>query len=235
MLSDEADETSMKASETPTITDDGPEPSVIPGPSDDIDALSKAVGNRLQEVLTGSASKQTKQKKIADLVSSAVKKGHEIGAIQNAVQEAMADLSQQEGRVIKPEALEFAEKTVNQIVETSKDIAQGDPNDPYIKSLNAEADETLVIEKQQRSEKQHSVTSVYKAAGNMNKQSKPIVKTEAASRTIVVLKGESLSSIAAKIYGSVNKYPLLYEANRNVLKNPDLIIVGQVLTIPPLP
>jgi len=48
----------------------------------------------------------------------------------------------------------------------------------------------------------------------------------------VVVKGDTLSAIAKERYGDASKYPAIFEANRPMLKDPDLIYVGQVLRIP---
>ena len=56
--------------------------------------------------------------------------------------------------------------------------------------------------------------------------------SEETTRTIIVLKGESLSRIAEKIYGSSRKYTILYEANQESLKDPNNIRVGQILKVP---
>ncbi len=57
-------------------------------------------------------------------------------------------------------------------------------------------------------------------------------KPEAQYHTVE--KGDSLSKIAGKFYGDVMKYPVIFEANKPMLKDPDLIYPGQVLRIPPL-
>ncbi len=49
-----------------------------------------------------------------------------------------------------------------------------------------------------------------------------------------VQKGESLSKIAQHYYGDMMKYKAIFEANRDILNNPDLIHPGQVLVIPNL-
>lgn len=49
-----------------------------------------------------------------------------------------------------------------------------------------------------------------------------------------VQKGDTLSKIAQHYYGDMKKYMAIFEANRDILKNPDLIHPGQVLTIPNL-
>jgi nucleoid-associated protein YgaU len=47
-----------------------------------------------------------------------------------------------------------------------------------------------------------------------------------------VVKGDTLSAIAMKYYGSANKYMKIFEANRHILDDPDKIKPGQKLTIP---
>ena len=49
-----------------------------------------------------------------------------------------------------------------------------------------------------------------------------------------VASGESLSKIAKHYYKDPMKYTAIFEANRNILKNPDLIHPGQELVIPNL-
>lgn len=50
----------------------------------------------------------------------------------------------------------------------------------------------------------------------------------------VVKSGESLSKIAKHYYGDPMKYKQIFEANTNILKNPDLIYPDQELVIPNL-
>ena len=56
-----------------------------------------------------------------------------------------------------------------------------------------------------------------------------------SSRTYTVQKGDTLSAIAKSMYGNAGKYPLIFEANKPMLKDPDKIYPGQVLRIPELP
>ena len=49
-----------------------------------------------------------------------------------------------------------------------------------------------------------------------------------------VQKGDSLSKIALAHYGDAMKYPVIFEANKPMLENPDRIYPGQVLRIPAL-
>ena len=47
-----------------------------------------------------------------------------------------------------------------------------------------------------------------------------------------VKSGETLSKIAQRYYGDASLYPKIFEANKDVLKDPNLIRVGQKLRIP---
>ena len=56
--------------------------------------------------------------------------------------------------------------------------------------------------------------------------------TAASSKVYVVVSGDSLSKIAQREYGDANQWPRIYEANRDLLKDPDKIYPGQKLRIP---
>jgi nucleoid-associated protein YgaU len=49
-----------------------------------------------------------------------------------------------------------------------------------------------------------------------------------------VKKGDTLSKIAKTYYGDAMKYPVIFEANKPMLKDPNLIYPGQMLRIPTL-
>ncbi len=49
-----------------------------------------------------------------------------------------------------------------------------------------------------------------------------------------VQSGDSLSKIAKQFYGDAMKYPVIFEANKPMLQDPDKIYPGQMLRIPPL-
>ena len=54
-----------------------------------------------------------------------------------------------------------------------------------------------------------------------------------ATKIYVVVSGDSLSKIAKREYGNANEWNRIYEANRDILKDPDKIQPGQKLRIPP--
>ena len=58
------------------------------------------------------------------------------------------------------------------------------------------------------------------------------VADESVYHRHTVKSGESLSKIAKTYYGDPMKYKKIFEANTNILKNPDVIHPDQVLVIP---
>ena len=52
-------------------------------------------------------------------------------------------------------------------------------------------------------------------------------------RTVTVKAGDSLSRIAKRELGNAAKWPAIFDANRDKIKDPDLIHPGQILTLPP--
>jgi nucleoid-associated protein YgaU len=54
----------------------------------------------------------------------------------------------------------------------------------------------------------------------------------AGTRSYVVQSGDSLSKIAKKFYGDANAWHRIFEANKDRIKNPDLIQPGWKLEIP---
>lgn len=53
-----------------------------------------------------------------------------------------------------------------------------------------------------------------------------------SARTYTVQSGDTLSKISKQFYGNANDYMKIFNANRNILDNPDRIQVGQQLSIP---
>jgi nucleoid-associated protein YgaU len=66
-------------------------------------------------------------------------------------------------------------------------------------------------------------------SGSSSTAPSPSVTSE---RTYTVQKGDSLSKIAKREYGDAQQWRRIFEANRNLIDNPDLIYPGQVLRLP---
>ena len=77
-------------------------------------------------------------------------------------------------------------------------------------------------------------TNAPKSGANFDDVHGSVSSTAAgSSRTYTVVAGDSLSKIAKRELGDATKWNAIYEANRDKIKNPDLIHPGQVLTLPP--
>lgn len=61
-----------------------------------------------------------------------------------------------------------------------------------------------------------------------------VVNPKPESTFYEVKSGDSLSKIAKEHYGDAMKYPMIFEANKPMLSDPDKIYPGQVLRIPPI-
>ena len=48
----------------------------------------------------------------------------------------------------------------------------------------------------------------------------------------IIKKGDTLSAVAKQFYGKANDYPKIFEANREVIKDANLIFPGQKIRIP---
>ena len=61
-----------------------------------------------------------------------------------------------------------------------------------------------------------------------------VAEKEPEVQYYLIQKGDTLSKIAKQFYGDANKYPKIFEANKEVIKDPDLIFPGQKIRIPAL-
>jgi nucleoid-associated protein YgaU len=69
-------------------------------------------------------------------------------------------------------------------------------------------------------------------SGSSSTAPPPAAKPADQERTITVKAGDSLSKIAKREYGDADKWHAIYAANRDTIKNPDLIYPGQELKLP---
>lgn len=103
-------------------------------------------------------------------------------------------------------------------------------------SISVDDDKVSVYGKVQN---QEDAEKVALALGNVKGVSKvdnhlKVEKPAPEAKYHTVQKGDSLSKISKEVYGDPMKYKTIFEANKPMLKDPDLIYPGQVLRIPPL-
>lgn len=67
---------------------------------------------------------------------------------------------------------------------------------------------------------------------NVRSGSSSTAPSPQTEKTYVVREGDSLSLIAKRHYGDAGEWKKIYEANKDQIKDPDLIHPGQTLRLP---
>ena len=136
----------------------------------------------------------------------------------------------------------FGKSLGDQVQEAIKDIAATTPG---VSGLSAEvrgkvvtlkghADSreaaNLVMSKMDQAVKADNIVNAIevKKAPEPEPEPAPVVE----ERVYEVVSGDTLGAISKKYYGKAGDYMKIFEANRDILDNPDLIKVGQKLQIP---
>lgn len=71
-----------------------------------------------------------------------------------------------------------------------------------------------------------------KGVENVDDEKLTVPAAEEPAEFYVIKKGDTLSKIAKSYYGDAMKYPVIFEANLEVIKDADLIYPGQTIRIP---
>ena len=74
--------------------------------------------------------------------------------------------------------------------------------------------------------------STVRSGGTLSAVTDALVVHHEPTRRYTVRPGDTLSSIAQRFYGHAADWRLLYQANRSVVHDPDMIFPGEVLKIP---
>jgi ABC-type nitrate/sulfonate/bicarbonate transport system substrate-binding protein/LysM repeat protein len=99
-------------------------------------------------------------------------------------------------------------------------------------------------------EKTAPVESKVKAVAGVEEKAKPTAKqvpapaekpalpkvastVKPAAQEYIIKQGDTLSKLAERFYNSMNKWEKIYEANRDSVKNPNYVFIGQKVIIPP--
>lgn len=99
------------------------------------------------------------------------------------------------------------------------------------------SDDTVTVygQTESQSDKEKIILALGNVTGVATVDDRISVVTPAPQATFYEVKsGDSLSKIAKAQYGDAMKYPVIFEANKPMLKDPDKIYPGQVLRIPPV-
>ncbi len=219
-LSDEAKETSMDEGIAPE--ESVSEPSIAPKAVVNFSDLEEKIADQIKGLLVDK-SKDTKEKvdkssnfqnKLENVVSGALLKGHKLDDIRHAVSATMLDIKHNGEGDISKGTIDSATQALKGIVGEKKAIANSGKQNAYAQSLQAEPSDDVSVS----SEKAEISSSGMTNLANVD--------------TVTVLEGENLFKIAQRVYGSGENYLALYEANKDIVEDPNLIRIGQVLKIP---
>jgi nucleoid-associated protein YgaU len=120
-----------------------------------------------------------------------------------------------------------AEKIYAEIMDAAMDIRNlGVAFDSGVVALSGEADHAEI------KEKAILIAGNVQGVSEVNADEFKTPEQEAEVTYYVIEKGDTLSAIAKRFLGNAMDYPKIFEANREVIQDPDLIYPGQKIRIP---
>ena len=90
----------------------------------------------------------------------------------------------------------------------------------------------LAMQKVDQAVKADNIVNSIEVAKAPEPEPAPAPEPVVEERVYEVVAGDTLGAISQKYYGKASAYMKIFEANRDILDNPDLIKVGQKLKIP---
>lgn len=128
-------------------------------------------------------------------------------------------------------AIEYAERAAEQAVAKANEAvrAANESADRAVRAANDARDKAIAVANQAIAE-----VNRMRATVRMAPPVEPIVQEEPDLKksVYVVQKGDTLASIARKVYGNSSRWNVIYERNREVIKNPKVLVPGCRLVIP---
>lgn len=197
------------------------EPPVAPTTDTDPATLAQQVSTSLEKLLESEKSVAELEKEMSGVVSHAIGKGVDLNELRMLVDDAMDGVKEEKPELV---SVEEAGATLQNIIEANRRLIEGDPKDDYIRQLNSE-----LVDKTTDTEETSATAAVTSSVTSSAIAESSEVTGE---RRHSVRPGESLSYIAQKYYGSASAFTKIYQANREALSTPDLVLVGQSLLIP---
>ncbi|MEE9352455.1 MAG: LysM peptidoglycan-binding domain-containing protein [Thiotrichaceae bacterium] len=221
-LSAEADQTNMK--EVTPVKPNEIEPDVKPSGDTNIDTLSEAVAKKLSGILGDSeeSSEKETEEKLESLVSSALLDGVKMDDLRSAVSAAMSDLSAPEEETVAADNVDKASKSLTKLLGASAESKE---------------DTTIDYVQAQQKEAEDYAASLKKSEPASKKEPVKVITASRPARvvlpeTVTVIEGDSLYRIALRVYGDGYNYVRLYEANKDIIIDPNVVLIGQVLRVP---
>ena len=149
------------------------------------------------------------------------------------------DFAREAGEKLREKASEFFSGDAEAAEAASEELRQTvKNNDLSVDDFNVtlEGDKAILRGKAAtQADREKAILAVGNTAGIGQVDDQMDVQESAPeAQFYTVQSGDSLSKIAKQFYGDASKYPAIFEANKPMLKDPDLIYPGQNLRIPPL-
>lgn len=117
------------------------------------------------------------------------------------------------------EAMDYANKAAQKAIDAANEARE---------AANRSSEKSIAVANQTLAE-----IGKLKATIKMVPEQEPIIEEEPkATRYYTVKKGDTLQKIAYKFYNDTSKWKLIYEKNKNVIKNPNLLTPGIKILIP---
>ena len=110
-------------------------------------------------------------------------------------------------------------------------------DNPGVKNLEVSVNDGKVsltgeAESSEALEKAVLMAGNIKGVGEVNSDSVAVPASAVKVEYYEIVSGDTLSGIAQKFYGKGSAYMRIFEANKEVIKDPDKIFVGQKIRIP---
>ncbi len=110
-------------------------------------------------------------------------------------------------------------------------------NNPGVTDLTVSLDDEIctiggTCETAEAKEKTVLMAGNMKGVGSVNGDALTAPEAEIETEYYVIKKGDTLWAVASKLLGNGSKYTEIFEANREVMEDPDKIFPGQKIRIP---
>ena len=110
-------------------------------------------------------------------------------------------------------------------------------NNPGVTDLTVSLDDEIctiggTCDTAEAKEKTVLIAGNMKGVASVNGDALTAPEAEAETEYYVIKSGDTLWAIASKFLGNGSKYPEIFEANREVIEDPDKIFPGQKIRIP---
>ncbi len=184
-------------------------------------AEPKSLLDRIGDALKG------EEKKVEEKKAEVVAGAKEIAqAVPAAVASKAAD--------VKEAAAAVADKLESQVADLKSQLAKKEFETAQQKGELAKQERQWMAKERELTGKVTELEAALKAAQAeiATLKAAPAARAIAAENTYVVKAGDSLSAIAKAVYGNAARWPEIFEANKDLIKDPKLIRPGQELRIP---